>query len=90
VSRLSGRVAVGIVLEEISEVIGRQRAREIDRKIRARLPQGGSGQDWIAAIAAVITEDDDTRAGIGFRKGIRRIRSAATLDNFYMPGGPRS
>lgn len=75
--KLSGMDAVGILLEEIGEVVGRKRLREMDGKVRAKLPNGGNGQAWIDAIAEVIVDDGDTRADVGFRKGIRRIRETA-------------
>lgn len=82
VKPISGDQAVRIMVEEIGEVIGAQRLREFDRKVRARMAaqgieHGGTGQDWIDAMAHVIVKDGDNRADVGFRKGIRRIRAAS-------------
>jgi hypothetical protein len=78
---VAGKDAVRIMVEEIGEVIGGPRLREFERKVRAKMavdfPTGGTANDWINAMAAVIVEDNDTRADQGFRKGIRRIRTQA-------------
>lgn len=79
--RLAGNDAVKIMAEEIGAVIGYTRLREFERKVRDRMarehPRGGNAREWIMAMAHVITDDGDTRADEGFKRGIRRIRKAA-------------
>ena len=79
--RISGRDAVGIMIQEIGEAIGAQRLREFERKVRYRIrlghPNGATGQDWINAMSDVIVADDDAKADAGFQKGIARIRQEA-------------
>lgn len=67
------------MVEEIGESIGMRRIPAFERKVREQLaetnPGGGNATDWIQAMAEVIVENDDKRADLGFRKGIRRIRA---------------
>lgn len=76
--RLTGKMAIRIMAEEIGLEIGHKRLREFDAKVRRRVltdhPFGANAQQWIDAMANVIVDDDDTKADIGFRRGIRRIR----------------
>ena len=80
-SDISGHHAVRIMIEEISDVIGNRRLQAFERKVRAEMhkehPLGGSAREWIAAMARVIVDNDDTQADQGFRRGIRRIRAEA-------------
>lgn len=78
---MRGPDAVKIMIEEIGLAIGTRRISEFERKVRAHMrtkhPIGGTANDWINAMAEVITADDDTKADEGFKRGIRRIRGAA-------------
>jgi len=79
--RVSGKVAVRIMIEEIGEAIGGPRLREFERKVRAEVEKipavARTSNDWIGAMAEVIARDQDTKADEGFKRGIRRIRKAA-------------
>lgn len=81
-TRLSGKDALRIMLEEIGDAIGRRRLREFEGKVRrwmvANYPEGGAAKDWITAMAEVIVAEDDQKANAGFMKGIRRIREQAS------------